>query len=295
MNGDHTGVVPQIDPWNPGPAASRMVLGARLRTLREGLGIKRGDAGDVIRCHNSKISRMELGRHGIKDRDLRDLLDLYQVEPADRAVLLELGRQANTPGWWKHYAEIVPEWFETYLGLEQAAELIRGFENRFVPSLLQTPDYARAELARRFPRARHAEINRRVDLRLKRQQVLLRQGGPSLWLVVDEPALRRPAGDSRLMRAQLSHLLDLADRPNISLQVLPFAWGIHPAVGSPVSLLRLAAAELPDVVYLEEPHGSRYLERTEDAECYRLLLDQLGTDAAAPEDSPALLRHILET
>jgi hypothetical protein len=237
---------------------------------------------------------MELGRHGIKERDLRDLLDLYQVDPSERAVLVELCRQGNTPGWWKHtYADLVPEWFETYLGLEQAAELIRGFENRFVPYLLQTPDYARAELTRRFPSARDAEIDLRVDLRLKRQQVLLRKGGPSLWLVVDEPALRRPAGDSRLMRAQLTHLLDLADRPNISLQVLPFTWGIYPAVGSPVSLLRLAGAELPEVVYLEEPHGGHYLERTEDAERYRMLLDQLGTDAVQPEDSPAFLRRIL--
>ncbi|GAA2721795.1 helix-turn-helix transcriptional regulator [Actinocorallia aurantiaca] len=281
------------DEWRAGPTAPRMILGAQLRRLREGRGITREAAADVIRGSESKISRMELGRHKFKSRDLEDLLELYGVLDEERSVLLELGRQSGLAGWWQPYSDLVPSWFEPCLGLEQAASVIRGYEIRAVHDLLQTPDYARAELVRRHPGETRERIARRVELRLHRQDVLARPGGPRLWMILDEAALRRPAGDAALMRAQFDHLAELSACPNIRVQILPFSYGVHAVAGTPVTLLRLPAGELPDVVFLERHNDGDYPDRPVDVLRYRQLIDELATNALAPDRTPEFLDRVL--
>src|SRR2546423_14417978 len=178
-----------------GPTVLRILLGAQLRKLREAKGVTRDEAGWEIRSSESKISRMELGRVSFKERDVADLLTLYGVsDEQERAAMLALAREANTPGWWNRFTDILPGWFQSYLGLEAAAALIRTYEVQFVPGLLQTDDYARAVILLAHDRATADDIERRVALRRERQQALLRKEPPELWAVVDEAALRRPIG-----------------------------------------------------------------------------------------------------
>ncbi len=282
------------DEWRPGPTAPRMILGVQLRRLREARRITREEAADAIRGSESKISRMELGRHRFKSRDLEDLLDLYGVaEEAERSVLLELARQSGLPGWWQPYSDLVPVWFEPCLGLEQAASVIRCYEIRAVHDLLQTADYARAELTRRHPSESRERIARRVELRLHRQDVLARPGGPRLWVILDEAALRCPAGGREVMRAQFGHLEEISARPNVRIQVLPFSYGVHAASGAPITLLRLPAGDLPDVVFLEGHDDGSYPDRPQEVGRYRELIDELGTRALRPEETPGILRRVL--
>ncbi len=295
MNGDHLAVVQQAAAAGRlGPIAARMLLGSWLRALRGARGITREEAGKVIRASPSKIARMELGYHGFKERDVLELLGLYEVPEPDRATLFELSRQANEPGWWRPFHDVVPDWFENYLGLEQSAAVVRCYETRAVHDLLQTPDYARAELAGRFPEDSAETRDRRLELRLRRQEILTRQDGPRVWIVLDESVVRRPAGGAALMRAQFDHILELADRRNITVQVLPFARGIHAAGGPPLSLLRPTVfGVLPDVVFLELMDDGRYPSRPAEVERHRLRLDRIGMRAAPPEELAAVLHRVL--
>ena len=180
-----------------GPTVQRLVLGGQLHRLRESRGISAEQAAEAIRGSHSKISRMEHGRVGFKERDVGDLLTLYGVtDGEERAALLNLAREANTPGWWHAYSDILPTWLEAYVGLEAAASVIRTYEVQFVPGLLQTEDYARA-LIRQGSAASEDEIHRRTELRVSRQEVLRGPNPPQLWAVVDEGALRRPVGGPR--------------------------------------------------------------------------------------------------
>jgi transcriptional regulator with XRE-family HTH domain len=236
-----------------GPTVLRILLGAQLRRLREGKSISREDAGYEIRASGSKISRMELGRVSFKERDVADLLSMYGVaDTAEREALLGLARQANNPGWWHHYGDILPPWFQSYLGLEAAASLIRTYEIQFVPGLLQTPEYARAVILLGHAGATADEIDRRVELRRQRQQVLDRIEPPQLWAVIDEAVLRRPIGGPDVMRAQIEALIEAAKKPNVRLQIIPFHAGGHAAAGGPFAILRFPEPELPDVVYVEQ-------------------------------------------
>jgi hypothetical protein len=178
----------------PGPTALRIVLGNQLRQLREASGITTGVAGHAIRASHAKISRMELGRVGFKERDVADLLTLYGItDEQEREAFLALARRANVPGWWHHYSDILPSWFEMYLGLEQASAVIRTYEPQLVPGLLQTQEVARAVIRLGNP-ALSADIERRVTLRMTRQKVLTQPGAPNLWAVLDEAALWRLDG-----------------------------------------------------------------------------------------------------
>lgn len=277
-----------------GPTVLRMLVGAQLRRFREAAGISTEAAGYEIRGSHSKISRMELGRVGFKERDIADLLTLYGVtDPDVREELLELAEHANTPGWWQAYGDVVPSWFEPYLGLEQGAVVIRVYEIQNVPELLQTPDYARALITARHPEASQAEIERRVELRMARRRVFDRREPLKLWAVLDEAVLRRVAGDPATMRAQLEHLIEMAALPNITVQVLPFTAGGHAAEGGPVTLLRFAEPKLPDVVYLEQLTGALYPDRASDIARYRDVLNHLGVQAEPPFRTPGLLRAVL--
>jgi transcriptional regulator with XRE-family HTH domain len=274
-----------------GPTVLRMGLGSLLRRKREQAGITREVAGDAIRASTAKISRLELGRVSFKERDVADLLTLYGVlDDAERAEFLDLARKANAPGWWHRYADLLPSWFETYLGLEQAASVIRTYELQFVPGLLQTRDYARAVTQLACTRAE--EIERRVELRMRRQDLLKADDAPTLWAVIDEAALRRNIGGADLARAQLTHLLEVNERPNVSLQIAPLSYGGHPAAGGPFTLLRFSQPDLPDIVYLEQLTSALYLDKRSDVEHYALVMDRLVAQVEPPAHTAALLEKI---
>ncbi|MBX6390781.1 MAG: helix-turn-helix domain-containing protein, partial [Frankia sp.] len=176
-----------------GPTARRILLGAQLRRLREERGISREQAGYHIRASESKISRLELGRVSFKERDVADLLTLYGVtEEAERAPFLALVRDANKQGWWQSFSDVLPHWFQPYIGLEESASQIRSYQVQFVPGLLQTEDYARAIITRGNRGAPAEVIDGRVQVRMNRQRLLTRPDAPRLWMVIDEAALWRP-------------------------------------------------------------------------------------------------------
>jgi len=277
-----------------GPTVLRMLVGAQLRRLREAACISTEAAGYEIRGSHSKISRIELGRVGFKERDIADLLTLYGVtDTARRQSLLQLVKHANTPAWWQRYGDVVPSWFEPYLGLEQGAEIIRSYEVQAIPELLQTEEYARALTRARHPDASAEEVERRVELRMLRGRILTQPARVKFWAVLDEAALRRAVGGVPTMRAQLRHLCRLAEEPNITVQVLPFAAGGHAGEGGPVTILRFAEPELPDVVYIEQLAGAFYPDRPAEVVRYRDVMNRLGVQAQAPARTPAILHHIL--
>jgi transcriptional regulator with XRE-family HTH domain len=276
-----------------GPTVLRMLLGANLRRLREARGITREDAGWQIRSSESKISRMELGRVGFKERDVADLLTFYGLGAGpERDRLLSLAREANTPGWWHRYSDVLPTWFQPYIGLESSASLIRNYEVQFVPGLLQSPGYARAVIELAHPMATVAEVDRRLHVRQTRRQVLTRPDPPQFWGVVDEAALRRPVGGKEVMLEQIDALLTAMELPNVRVQVVPFQIGGHAAHGGSFSMLRFAEADLPDVVYVEQMTSALYLDKRDDIDQYTLVMESLCAAAARPEDTGEILRAI---
>jgi Domain of unknown function (DUF5753)/Helix-turn-helix domain len=272
----------------------RMLLGAHLRRLREAQGVSREDAGWEIRASESKISRMELGRVGFKERDIDDLLSLYGVDDeVERDRLLALARDANTPGWWHRYGDVLPNWFQSYLGLEAAAALIRTYEVQFVPGLLQTRDYARAVVELGHRRAPLSEVERRVNVRIERQQLLNRTNGVQVWVVVDEAALRRPIGGAKVMREQIAALIEATELPNVRLQVLPFDAGGHAAAGGAFSILRFPDQDLPDVVYVEQLTSALYLDKPDDIDQYAAAMERVCIEAEPPSRTAEILQEIL--
>ncbi|MER7408966.1 helix-turn-helix domain-containing protein [Streptomyces cacaoi] len=277
------------------PAVPRMVLGIRLRRLREAQYISPAEAAEAIRTTPDRIAQLEQGRIGCAQRDVADLLTIYGVtDENERAVLSALAQQATTPGWWQSYQGVVPGWLHTYIGLEQAASVIRTYEVQFVPGLLQTREYARAVIELAHAEEPEAGLRRRVALRMRRQQILFGPRAPHLWAVIDEGALRRLVGGPAVMRAQLTHLLTLSELPHVTVQIMPFSAGGHAAAGGPVTLLRLPESELPDIVYLEQLDSARYLEDDEEIENYRRVTDRLVTRSMPPEETRGMLRDMAE-
>lgn len=278
-----------------GSTVRRMQLGARLRALRRAAGLSRDEAGDPIRASESKISRMELGRVGFKERDITDLLTLYGVhDPAERQTLMTFAREANSPSWWHPYGDVLDAWLQTYLDFEQAAELIRTYEVQFVPGLLQTEAYARAVISLGYESSASDEIERRARLRMERKQLLLRPDAPKLWAVLDEAVLRRPIGGRDVLREQIATLLDLTESTTtVRLQVMPFSSGGHAASGGAFSVLRFPYQELSDVVYIEHLTGALYIDRREEVDRYTAAIGRLFIEAAPLSDTPAILRGIL--
>jgi transcriptional regulator with XRE-family HTH domain len=256
------------------------MLGAQMRRLRESRHLTREQAAEAIRATHSKISRLELGRSGFKQRDVADLLTLYGItDEREREGLLVLARQASTPGWWHQYNDILPGWLEVYVGLEAAASVVRGYEMQFVHGLMQTEDYARAVIMIANANAPEGEVDRRVGLRMRRQQLLTQPGGPKLWAVLDEAALRRAPGGPEVIRAQLEHLLEITTLPNVTLQIVPFHAGAHAAAGGPFTILRFPEPDLPDVVYLEQLNSALYLDKRDQVNDYMTTMDRLCVQA----------------
>ena len=276
-----------------GPTVLRMILGTQLRRLREAADVTPDQAGYEIRASRSKISRMEHGRVGFKDRDVADLLTLYGITDEQMRVrMLASVRHANAPGWWSKYGDLLPDWFEEYLGLEGAASVIRTFELQFVHGLFQTEAYARAVTLLGHKTAPADEIDRRVSLRLKRQDIVTSPEPPQVWSVMDEAVLRRSVGGRAVMRAQLERLAEIASLPQVTIQVVPFGGGGHAAAGGSFTILRFAEPELPDVVYLEQLTSALYLDGREDVDHYREVMNELSTQALTPDRTARVLAEI---
>ncbi|NUO99294.1 MAG: helix-turn-helix domain-containing protein [Nonomuraea sp.] len=274
------------------PTVLRILLGTQLRRLRTEKGISREDAGYSIRASHAKISRLELGQVSFKQRDVADLLTLYGVtDPDEREPLLALARQANAPGWWHKYGDLLPGWFEVYIGLEGAASAIRTYENQFVPGLLQTPAYAKAVIRLGNEKAPDGELDRRVALRTTRQKRL--ESGLTLWAVIDEAVVRRALGGPEAMREQIAHLLDATAERNITVQVMPFESGGHAAAGGSFSILRFPEPELPDVVYMEQLTSALYLDKPADSDHYMEVMDRLSIQALEPKQTRRFLEQML--
>ncbi|MBR8742664.1 helix-turn-helix domain-containing protein [Nocardiopsis sp. MG754419] len=278
----------------------RILLGTQLRRLRQEKGISRHDAGYAIRASHAKISRMELGQVSFKRRDVDDLLKLYGVDdPEQREALLGLISSANAQGWWHKYGDVLPQWFGVYVGLEEAASVIRTFEVQFVPGLLQTEGYARSVIRLSRTATSDEDVNSRVKMRMHRQRRLsdgpdAEVPAPRLWAVIDEAVLHRPYGDASVMREQIEHLIEMARRPNITIQIATFAMGGHPAAGGPFSILRFPTPQLPDVVYLEQLNSALYFDKYDDTNSYAQTMDHLATQAPLPLDTEDILRSFLK-
>ncbi len=274
------------------PTARRIMLGARLRRLREAAEISRAEAGFAIRSSESKISRLELGRVSFKPRDVTDLLTMYGVTDAEkREAFLEMVKRSNEPGWWHRYIDLVADWFQDYLGLEESASRIQTWEQQFVPGLLQTEDYAKGIISHGWSPAGAQSLQRQVGMRMRRQSLLSRLDPPKLWAVIDESVLHRPIGGRRVLLDQVEHLIELTKRPNITVQVVPYQFSGYAAEGS-FTALRFAEPELPDVVYIEHLTGALYLDKRSDTELYGRVFDRLTVDAYTPDHSRQLLMKV---
>jgi hypothetical protein len=277
-----------------GPTVPRMLVGIQLHRFREAAAVTPDQAAYEIRASRSKISRMENGLVRFKERDVTDLLTLYGItDEQTRSALVALTRQANTPGWWSKYGDIMADWFEAYLGLETAASVIRTFELQFVHGLFQTEDYARAVTMLGHTSAPADEIERRVSLRLNRQDLLNGPDPPQVWTVIDEGALRRPVGGSAVMRAQLDHLVEVSRLRHVTIQVVPFSRGGHAAAGGSFTVLRFGEPEVPDVVYIEQLTSALYLDKHEDVDHYMEVMNHLSAEALTPADSARFLAGII--
>lgn len=275
-----------------GPTARKIILGNRLRTLREQAGISRHEAGYSIRASESKISRMEHGEVGFKPRDVKDLLTMYGVyDESELAYYRDFVDKSNEQGWWRKFSDVMPDWLEDLVGLEEAASLIQAYEVMFVNGLVQTPAYARAVSSNGMPNASADDVEKHVALKLRRQQVLMRPDAPRLWVVMDESVLHRPVGGSQVLREQIEYLLELDNRPNITLQVVPREVSGF-AGETPFCVLRFAEKELPNLVYLENAADATYLEHHAKTEPHIRVFDRLMVDAHTPERTKALLNKL---
>jgi hypothetical protein len=267
------------------------LLGDQLRRIRTERGIDRESAGEYLDGSVSKISRIEVGDVGIKDRDLERLLDFYEVrQPNERAAIHHIASVASNRQWWHQYSDVVPDWFSCYLGLEWAAQSIRTYELRFVPGLLQAPAYAREVIRLRCQEPR--EISRRLELRMHRHRTLVERGSPLLWAFIDEVALRQQIGTRAVMQEQLRFLAEAAQRRNIVIQILPIKDGLRTAAGNSFTIFRLRSTYLADVVYLEHLDDGEYLADTDRCDPYKKHLMDIELAALHPRETPRALREI---
>ncbi|MYW06069.1 helix-turn-helix transcriptional regulator [Streptomyces sp. SID3343] len=273
------------------PAAAVKVLGTILRSLRVDCGLGLKEAADVIRGSASKISRLERGESPPKHRDVFDLVAAYGVhDQTQLAVIEDLLRKANQRAWWQQYGDVTPGWLRRLISLEDSATQIRSYEVHVVPGLLQTPDYARAVIKAGLPNASPAEIERRVELRVLRQQVLRCPERPLMLALLDESILWRPVGGDRVMARQMRALREATERDGIHVRVVCFDKGASITPPSSITLLKFAHGGLAEMVYLEQIESATYLSRTSDVERYRHVLDLLRAVAESRRSSLAMLR-----
>ncbi|WP_405084822.1 helix-turn-helix domain-containing protein [Microbispora sp. NBC_01389] len=279
-----------------GPTVRRRRLAGELRRLRERKELTLEDAAEHLGWSAAKVSRIETARVGITSPDLTRMLDLYELADDRRAGLHALARTARTRGWWDAYADSLPSDYSAYIQLEADAAFIRSYDGMIVHGLLQTDEYAREIIrAALMGLSSPAEVERRVEVRITRQRLLLRDESPlRFWTVVDEAALTRRVGSEAIMRKQYERLLEFADRDNITIQVLPFTKGAHPATAGTFALLEFRETHDPNVVYVEGTTSNLYVES--DAEIYRysLAFDHLRAMALDPDESRRLVARLAE-
>ncbi|MEV5508592.1 helix-turn-helix domain-containing protein [Streptomyces orinoci] len=275
------------------PTVLRVVLGKRLQDLREKAGLSFQDAGRALDVTHATVRRMEKAEVGLKIPYVEKLLHLYGVHNQTEVEgFLALAREANRPGWWHRFRDVLPEWFSAFVSLEGEANVIRAYEPHYVPGLLQTEDYARAVLRAGQPHAPREEIERGVAVRRERQHLLTRDNAPLLWVVMDETVLRRPIGGPEVMRAQISRLIEATELPQVRLQIMPFASGPHPAMYGPFHIFRFPIDELPDIAYAENLIGASYFDQREDVSAFLEALDRMCAQAAPAHTTKAFLGGI---
>ncbi|MEV5413349.1 helix-turn-helix transcriptional regulator [Thermopolyspora sp. NPDC052614] len=275
------------------PTIRRRRLAAELRRLREERGLTIEQLAQRLDWHPTKLSRVETGKQAVHPSEVRGLLDLLDTDPAQRDALVALAREARLRGWWRVFGEAVPDWFAVYVGLESEATSMRLYESEFIPGLLQTEDYARAVHQATRVGAREEEIKRLVDVRMARQELLVGEGAPQLWIVLDEAVIRRRVGGPDVMRGQLKRLMEAARLPNLTLQVLPFSVGAHAGMDGGFHILTFEPYA-DDVVYIEYRTGSFYLEKRWEIEQYSLVFDHLRAAALPMEASTALIAQVAD-
>ncbi|MFI2376957.1 helix-turn-helix domain-containing protein [Streptomyces sp. NPDC018964] len=288
---------PYLDRSEPAPTLLKMLVGVQLAGFRDDAGLSQDQAARSVGFSPAKLSRIESGkgRRPPTEGDVRALLTLYGTDEYEASVLLKLLRRAGEPGWWQRYDKrLMPEWFDRLVGLQEAAATIRTFEIQYVPGLLQTAAYTRAVVERGLPNATASEVQRRVELRMRRAELLLREAAPQLWAVIDESVLLRVLGSPAVMREQLEHLVTMAERPNVTVQIVPLDVTNASAPAIPVTYLRFGGLDLPDVVYLEHIRSANFLEDLDETEEYRIALDRLADEALKPRDSVELLHRTIK-
>ena len=276
------------------PTVRRRRLALELRRLREAAKLTCEEVAEHLECSASKISRVETGRVSVSPRDVRDMLELYGTGEDERESLVQLARDSRQKGWWHAYGDTLAPQFAAFIGLESEAAEIRVYEAGLVPGLLQTPDYARAIISAGLVNAAPADVERGVQLRMARQPLLGQENPPKLWVVLDEAALRRQAGGIGVMRQQLEYLLEMSERPNVAIQVIPFATGAYPAMSRPFTVLVFPERVDPDVVYLEEMTRASYLEESDEVDRYNMLFHHLQATALSFEETAALIVSALK-
>ncbi|MQS35861.1 helix-turn-helix domain-containing protein [Streptomyces katsurahamanus] len=276
------------------PTALKLILGGKLRELRAAAGLDPADVDGRLGFSRSKTSRIELGRHGCKRVDALALLGLYGVDDEERIEeFLRLVDQSRRADWWRSFNDVLSDFFTPLVALESAAERIRTYEPFYVPGLLQTPAYTRAVIQAGPGHLLPHDVMRRVELRQERQRQLDQPDAPYLWAMIDESVLMRTVGGRDVMRAQLEHLIELMDRPRVTLQIAPLDVSAAVGVGTGVTYLRFALSDLKDAVYIEHLTDSTFTQKPQIVEQYRNMLDRLGACALTPGQSLGVLRKRL--
>ena len=273
-----------------GPTVRRRRLGSELRRLREDHSIKLEEVAERLGVAASTLSRIETGKAPTKSVYLTAMLEMYGVtDPAQRQVLVDMAREGHRKGWWSVYDDVLPTGFGIYVGLEAEAAGLRSFEGEAVQGLFQTPDYARAILREVQVRDTDEQVERLVDLRMKRQEVLDRNPPLDVWMILDEAVIRRTIGGPEVMRDQLARLVEASKKPNVTLQVLPFSTGSHAGLRGPFSILEFPERADPDVAYVESVAGIIYLEKEREVRTAAEAFDRLRAAALSPGQSTDLI------
>ncbi|OIK07213.1 helix-turn-helix domain-containing protein [Streptomyces monashensis] len=276
---------------NVNPTVRRRRLGQELRRLRELKGMTAEEVAERLLVSQSKISRLENGRRSISQRDVRDLCGVYEVED-QRIVdsLMEMARDSRQQGWWHTFGDIP---YSVYIGLETDAESLRVYEPQLVTGLLQTHAYAEALVQGALPETSPADIEKRVQVRLRRQERITAEGTPlRLWVVLDEAALRRVVGSRLVMREQLDHLIEMSQLPHVTVQVLPFEVGAHPGLNGQYAILEFTDAADSSVVYLEGVTSDLYLEKAQDVQKYAVMYEHLRAQSLNVEQSRQFIAKV---
>ncbi|MFI1358577.1 helix-turn-helix domain-containing protein [Streptomyces sp. NPDC020898] len=273
------------------PTVGQVVLGRRLQELREAAGLKREEAAKILRVASATVRRMEMAEVALKVPYVHVLLTAYGVAEDEVAMFVDLTEEANAPGWWQRFSDVLPDWFSMHVSLEGSARLIRSYEPHFVPGLLQTQDYARAVMeAGTVGHTGPEAVERHVSLRMARQKLLTREHPPHLWVIIDETVLRRPVSiHGEVMRDQLDRLLEVSESSHVTIQVAEFRDGPHPGTAAPFELFRFGEPELPDMVYTEYLTGALYLDSRREVAAHLEVLDHMTAGAASAQRTKEII------